>query len=60
MGRRSVKLPPGCKRYVDHTGVARTYYRHTAPPTPLPGFPYSPEFMEAYDDAVARGDVLAR
>ena len=31
-------------------------YRHTAPPTSLPGLPYSREFMEAYDDAVARGD----
>ena len=53
MGRRSVKLPPGCKRYVDHTGVPRTYYRHTTPST---GLPYSREFMAAYDAAVARGD----
>ena len=56
MGRRSVKLPPGCKRYVDRTGVPRTYYRHTSPPTALPGLPYSREFMEAYESAVARGD----
>ena len=54
MGRRSVvKLPPGCKRYVDHTGVVRTYYRHTRPPTPLPGLPWSVEFMQAYDAAKA-------
>jgi integrase len=56
MGRRSLKLPPGCKRYVDHTGVVRTYYRHTSPPTPLPGLPWSPEFMAAYEAAKARGD----
>ena len=53
MGRRSLKLPPGCKRYVDHTGVVRTYYRHTTPPTPLPGLPWSAEFMAAYDAAKA-------
>ena len=53
MGRRSLKLPPGCKRYVDHTGVVRTYYRHTRPPTPLPGLPWSVEFMQAYDTAKA-------
>jgi hypothetical protein len=56
MGRRSLKLPPGCKRYVDHTGVVRTYYRHTSPPTALPGLPWSPEFMAAYEAAKARGD----
>lgn len=53
MGRRSLKLPPGCKRYVDHTGVVRTYYRHSKPPTALPGLPWSPEFMAAYDAAKA-------
>jgi integrase len=53
MGRRSLglKLPPGCKRYLDHTGVLRTYYRHTRPPTALPGLPWSVEFMQAYDAA---------
>ncbi|CCE11551.1 putative Phage integrase family protein [Bradyrhizobium sp. STM 3843] len=51
-----MKLPHGCKRYVDHTGVVRTYYRHTSPPTPLPGLPWSPEFMAAYEAAKARGD----
>lgn len=53
MGRRSLKLPKGCKRYVDRTGVLRTYYRHSRPPTPLPGLPWSPEFMAAYEAAVA-------
>jgi integrase len=55
MGRRSVgpKLPHGCKRYIDHTGVVRTYYRHTRPPTPLPGLPWSVEFMAAYHAAKA-------
>src|SRR5215813_4339397 len=56
MGGRSLKLPHGCKRYEDHTGVLRTYYRHTSPPTPLPGLPWSPEFMAAYEAAKARGD----
>jgi site-specific recombinase XerD len=52
MGRRSLglKLPPGCKSYLDHTGTPRTYYRHT-PATPLPGLPWSPEFMTAYTSA---------
>src|SRR5215475_50 len=48
-----MKLPHGCKRYIDHTGKVRTYYRHTRPPTALPGLPWSPEFMEAYQAAVA-------
>ena len=56
MGRRSVKLPTGCKQYVDRQGVPRTYYRHTAPPMPLPGLPWSPEFMRVYEAAKARGD----
>lgn len=56
MGRRSLKLPPGCKRYTDRSGVTRTYYRHTSPPTPLPGLPYSSEFMLVYESAKARGD----
>jgi integrase len=54
MGRRSLKLPRGCKRYVDHTGKLRTYYRYSRPPTPLPGLPWSAEFMAAYEAAVAR------
>jgi integrase len=41
---------------VDHIGKVRCYYRYTSPPTPLPGLPYSPEFMAAYDAAKARGD----
>jgi len=36
--------------------VVRTYYRHTSPPTPLPGLPWSVEFMAAYADAKSRGD----
>jgi hypothetical protein len=51
-----LKLPQGCKRYVDRTGVVRTYYRYTSPPTPLPGLPWSPEFMAAYEEAKTRGD----
>jgi integrase len=51
-----LKLPHGCKRYVDHTGVLRCYYRHTSPPTALPGLPWSPDFMAAYEAAKARGD----
>jgi integrase len=54
--RRSLKLPHGCKRYRDKIGVVRTYYRHTSPPTPLPGLPWSPEFMAAYAEAKERGD----
>jgi hypothetical protein len=37
VGRRSLKLPHGCKRYLDHTGVVRTYYRHTSPPNGAAG-----------------------
>jgi integrase len=49
-----IKLPHGCKRYEDRLGQVRTYYRHTRPPTPLPGLPFSNEFMEAYEAAKAR------
>ena len=56
MGRRSLKLPHGCKHYVDRSGKPRFYYRHTSPPTPLPGLPWSPEFMAVYQEAKTRGD----
>jgi integrase len=48
-----IKLPHGCKRYQDRLGQVRIYYRHTRPPTVLPGLPYSKEFMEVYDAAKA-------
>jgi integrase len=57
MGRRHLKLPHGCQRYIDHTGTLRTYYRHTKPRTALPGLPWSPEFMQAYEAAVARAGL---
>jgi integrase len=48
-----MKLPPGCQCFIDHTGAPRTYYRHARPRAPLPGLPYSAEFMAAYEAARA-------
>src|SRR5262245_5795602 len=52
-GRTATRLkqPKGIKHYVDRTGKARFYHRASG--TALPGLPWSPQFMEAYEKAVA-------
>jgi integrase len=47
-----VKLPKHVKGYVKG-GRAYWYFRLTKPETPLPGLPWSPAFMAAYDAALA-------
>jgi integrase len=46
------KLPKYVQAWVDHEGRPHCYYRRPGyPRVPLPGLPWSPEFMLAYDDA---------
>jgi integrase len=47
------KPPKHCQGFVDRHGHARWYYRRPGfPRTPLPGLPWSPEFMAAYESAM--------
>lgn len=48
-----LKRPKHVESWLDRFGVARHYYRptKTSPRIALPGLPYSPEFMAAYDAA---------
>jgi len=46
------KPPPYCQGFVDRLGKARWYFRKPGfSRIPLPGLPWSPEFMAAYEDA---------
>ena len=49
-----VKLPRYIKAYVDQNGKARYYFRRAGfKSAVLPGVPFSPEFMQAYEIALA-------
>jgi integrase len=49
MGPR-LKLPPYVQQFLDRHGKARFYFRRPGfKRSPLPGLPYSPEFMAAYE-----------
>jgi len=51
------KPPKYCQGFVDRHGVPRWYFRREGfKRTPLPGLPWSPEFMAAYEAAIA-GDA---
>ena len=53
MGPR-LKLPPYVHGFIDRHGKPRFYFRRPGfKRNPLPGLPYSPEFMAAYDVAKA-------
>jgi integrase len=53
MGPR-LKLPPYVQAFVDRHGRARFYFRRPGfKRMPLPGLPWSPEFMAAYEQALA-------
>jgi integrase len=54
MGRRLMARPPKFVHgYVDRHGKARFYFRRAGfKKAPLPGLPWSPEFMEAYQRAL--------
>src|SRR5262249_20670846 len=49
-----LRLPRYIKAYVDQHGKARYYFRRAGfKSVTLPGIPFSPEFMLAYQDALA-------
>jgi integrase len=49
-----LKLPRYVKHYLDRNGKARFYYRRSGiKEVPLPGLPWSPEFMQAWEKADA-------
>jgi integrase len=49
-----MKLPPYVHGYLDRHGKARHYFRRRGfKKVPLPGMPWSPEFMAAYQAALA-------
>ena len=53
MGPR-LKLPPYIHGYTDRHGRPRFYFRRAGfKKVPLPGLPWSPVFMDAYDTALA-------
>jgi hypothetical protein len=52
------KAPKYCQGFVDRHGKARWYFRRRGSPrVPLPGLPWSSEFMAAYEAAVARDSM---
>lgn len=51
--KRPQKAPKYCKGYIDRHGCPRWYLRKPGlPGVALPGLPWSPEFMAAYQDAL--------
>jgi hypothetical protein len=53
------RLPKYVQAFIDHTGKPRHYIRRKGyPRTPLPGMPWSPTFMAAYEEAMAQQDVV--
>jgi integrase len=50
MGRRGVRHPPYTHGFIDRHGKARWYFRLSR--VPLPGLPWSPEFMAAHEAAM--------
>src|SRR3954451_5633884 len=46
------KSPPYTHEFIDRHGKARFYFRRTGKRTPLPGLPWSPEFMAAREAAM--------
>jgi integrase len=54
MGRHLMRRPPKyCNGFIDRHGKARWYFRRAGfKKVPLPGLPWSPEFMEAYQAAL--------
>src|SRR5262249_4761083 len=59
MGPR-LKLPPYVHAFVDRHGKSRYYFRRAGyKQVPLPGLPWSPGFMAAYESAMG-GDTAAR
>src|SRR5215831_8464554 len=55
MGPPMMRRPPKyCNGFIDRHGKARWYFRRAGfKKVPLPGLPWSPEFMAAYEQALA-------
>jgi integrase len=54
MGQRAMKKPKFSHGYIDRHGKPRFYFRRSGfKNAPLPGLPWSPEFMAAYEAAMA-------
>jgi hypothetical protein len=55
MGQGLMRRPPQyCNGFLDRHGRARWYFRRAGfKKVPLPGLPWSPEFMAAYEQALA-------
>jgi hypothetical protein len=53
MGRRNVRTPPYTHGFIDRHGKPRWYFRRAGfKQVPLPGLPWSPEFMAAHEAAM--------
>ena len=54
-GDEAMKLPKYVQHWVDHDGRAHCYFRRRGyPRVRLPGLPWSPSFMAAYEAALDR------
>jgi len=54
MGQGLMRRPPKyCNGFLDRHGKARWYFRRAGKNVPLPGLPWSTEFMAAYEQAMA-------
>jgi integrase len=55
MGQHLMRRPPKfVQGFIDRHGKARFYFRRAGfKPVPLPGLPWSPEFMAAYEQSLA-------
>jgi integrase len=53
MKNRKLKYPKYCRAFIDRHGTVRHYFnRHGGKNIPLPGLPWSMEFMSAYQQAL--------
>jgi hypothetical protein len=54
MGSPLMRRPPKyCNGFIDRHGKVRWYFRRAGfKKVPLPGLPWSPEFMAAYEHAI--------
>jgi len=54
-----MRPPKYVQQFIDRHGKARFYFRRMGhKPVPLPGLPWSPEFMEAYEAAMNRASPI--
>ena len=59
MGQRPVKLPDYVHAFIDRHGRSRFYLRRKGhKKVPLPGLPWTPQFMEVYEAALAQPDKI--